>query len=577
MIRRLARSPPVRDDAAHAQRVECGVRAGPRRSGRGHGLCPRRRDGAGQLDRRGVGRPVHQGPAAHPEEGVDHLRHRPAGVSALVRRRRPCQREGLRVGRRLCRRRQAGLRACGRDVGAGAVQRGHRPGPEDVRRQPQRVLHHRRTQAGRRLLLAVLRRHPGGRRAEVLPRRGGEGRRRPQGPQARRAGRHHQLHRREGGRPGRGGLQQQRRRQGGVVERSDRRAGAGSADGVPGPGRTRRRRHRRAVAGRRREGRAVRHRARQGQPADGVRVQGRRRAGYRRRTVQAAEDVAHRRRQRTGSVVTTAALDRVAYRQSRARRSTLIALVSTVVFAAVLLLAVTSSPGWPRVRESFFNLRIGWDSLPALLEGLWLNVRVLIVCQALILIFGLGLAAVRTLRGPVWFPLRALATGYVDLFRGLPLLICLYLVGFGLPGLRLTGLPNDPVLLGGLALVLIYSAYVAEVFRAGIESVHPSQLAAAKSLGLNHRRTMQLVVLPQATRRVTPALLNDFVALQKDCGLISVLGAVDAVRAAQIQAATTYNFTPYVVAGLLFVALAIPSARLADWAANRVATRQGAL
>jgi len=275
--------------------------------------------------------------------------------------------------------------------------------------------------------------------------------------------------------------------------------------------------------------------------------------------------------------VTTAALDRVAYRQSRARRSTLIALVSTVVFAAVLLLAVTSSPGWPRVRESFFNLRIGWESLPALLEGLWLNVRVLIVCQVLILIFGLGLAAVRTLRGPVWFPLRALATGYVDLFRGLPLLICLYLVGFGLPGLRLSGLPTNPVLLGGLALVLIYSAYVAEVFRAGIESVHPSQLAAAKSLGLNHRRTMQLVVLPQATRRVTPALLNDFVALQKDCGLISVLGAVDAVRAAQISAATTYNFTPYVVAGLLFVALAIPSARLADWAAKRVATRQGAL
>lgn len=275
--------------------------------------------------------------------------------------------------------------------------------------------------------------------------------------------------------------------------------------------------------------------------------------------------------------MTTAALDRVAYRQSRARRSTLIALVSTVVFAAVLLLAVTSSPGWPRVRESFFNLQIGWDSLPALLEGLWLNVRVLIVCQVLILIFGLGLAAVRTLRGPVWFPLRALATGYVDLFRGLPLLICLYLVGFGLPGLRLSGLPTNPVLLGGLALVLIYSAYVAEVFRAGIESVHPSQLAAAKSLGLNHRRTMQLVVLPQATRRVTPALLNDFVALQKDCGLISVLGAVDAVRAAQIQAATTYNFTPYVVAGLLFVALAIPSARLADWAAKRVATRQGAL
>ena len=275
--------------------------------------------------------------------------------------------------------------------------------------------------------------------------------------------------------------------------------------------------------------------------------------------------------------MTTAAIDRVAYRQSRARRSTLIALLSTVVFAAVLLFAVTSSPGWPRVRDSFFNLRVGWDSLPALLEGLWLNVRVLVVCQVLILIFGLGLAAVRTLRGPVWFPLRALATGYVDLFRGLPLLICLYLVGFGLPGLRLSGIPTNPVLLGGLALVLIYSAYVAEVFRAGIESVHPSQLAAAKSLGLNYRHTMRLVVLPQATRRVTPALLNDFVALQKDCGLISVLGAVDAVRAAQIQAATTYNFTPYVVAGLLFVALAVPSARLADWASKRAGIRQGAL
>lgn len=275
--------------------------------------------------------------------------------------------------------------------------------------------------------------------------------------------------------------------------------------------------------------------------------------------------------------MTNAAVDRVAYRQARARRSTLTALASTVVFAAVLLLAVTSSPGWPRVRDSFFNLRIGWESLPALLDGLWLNVRVLVVCEILILIVGLGLAALRTLRGPVWFPLRVLATGYVDLFRGLPLLICLYLVGFGLPGLRLSGVPNNPVLLGGLALVLIYSAYVAEVFRAGIESVHPSQLAAAKSLGLNYRRTMRLVVLPQATRRVTPALLNDFVALQKDCGLISVLGAVDAVRAAQIQSATTYNFTPYVVAGLLFVALAVPSARLADWVARRAATRQGAL
>ncbi|MDO3635185.1 amino acid ABC transporter permease [Mycolicibacterium arseniciresistens] len=279
----------------------------------------------------------------------------------------------------------------------------------------------------------------------------------------------------------------------------------------------------------------------------------------------------------TPPVVASPLLDRQAFRRSRARRSTLVALLSTAVFAAVLLVVVTNAPGWPRVRESFFDLRIGWDSLPAVLSGLWLNLRVLAVATVLVLIVGLALALLRASRGPVWFPVRAMATGYVDVFRGLPLLICLYLVGFGLPGLRLNGVPNDPVLLGGLALVLVYSAYVAEVFRAGIESVHPSQLAAAKSLGLDYRRTMRLVVLPQAVRRVTPALLNDFVALQKDCGLISVLGAVDAVRAAQIQSASTYNFTPYVVAGLLFVALAVPSARLADWVARRAATRQGAV
>ncbi|HEX6342907.1 amino acid ABC transporter permease [Umezawaea sp.] len=268
--------------------------------------------------------------------------------------------------------------------------------------------------------------------------------------------------------------------------------------------------------------------------------------------------------------------ERSAYKRSRARRSTAVALLSTAVFAAVVWFSVRGAPGWPRVRQSFFSLDTAWRTLPAVLDGLWLNVRVLVAAEAVILVLALGIAALRTLRGPVWFPVRAFATGYVDLFRGLPLIICLYLVGFGLPGLRLSGVPNDPVLLGGIALVLVYSAYVAEVFRAGIESIHPSQLAAARSLGLNHRRTMRLVVLPQAVRRVLPALLNDFVALQKDCGLISVLGAVDAVRAAQIESSTSYNFTPYVVAGLLFVLLSVPSGRLADWVSRRAARRQGA-
>jgi polar amino acid transport system permease protein len=267
--------------------------------------------------------------------------------------------------------------------------------------------------------------------------------------------------------------------------------------------------------------------------------------------------------------------ERLAYKRSRARRSTLVALLSTVAFAVVAGFTVTGAPGWPRVRQAFFDPEIAWRSLPSILEGLWLNLRVLVVCGALILVLALGVAALRTLRGPVWFPLRVLATGYVDLFRGLPLIILLYLVGFGLPALRLTGVPNDAVVLGGVALVLAYTAYVAEVFRAGIESVHPSQVAAARSLGLGPRKTMRLVVLPQAVRRVMPALLNDFVALQKDCGLISVLGAIDAVRAAQIEQARTFNFTPYVVAGLLFVLLAVPTGRFADAMGRRLDRRQG--
>jgi polar amino acid transport system permease protein len=287
----------------------------------------------------------------------------------------------------------------------------------------------------------------------------------------------------------------------------------------------------------------------------------------------------------TGAAVTTKALDptglsplareRHAYRRSRARRSTLVALASTLVFAAAVVFGVTSSPGWPRVQDTFLDLEVGWSSLPDVLAGLWLNVRVLVVAEIGILVLGLVIAVLRTLRGPVFFPLRALATGYVDLFRGVPLLIALYLIGFGLPALRLQGVPTDVAVLGTITLILVYSAYVAEVFRAGIESVHPSQRAAARSLGLTHRQSMRLVILPQAVRRVLPPLLNDFVALQKDVGLISVLGAVDAIRAAQIASARTFDFTPYVLAALLFVLLAIPTGRIADAVAARAARREG--
>ena len=268
--------------------------------------------------------------------------------------------------------------------------------------------------------------------------------------------------------------------------------------------------------------------------------------------------------------------ERLAYRRGQARRSRLLAGASTVVFLAVMGAVVVLSPGWDRVKEQFLDPQVAKDSFPAILEGFWLNLRVLAVSAVLIVLVGLGVAALRTLRGPVFAPLRFLAAVYTDVFRGFPLIVLLYVIGFGVPGLRLTGVPTSPVILGGVALVLTYSAYVAEVFRAGIETVHPSQRMAARSLGLTYGQSMRRVVLPQAVRRVTPPLLNDFVALQKDVGLISVLGAVDAVRAAQIEVARTYDFTPYLVAGLLFIALAVPTVRLADYVTLRATRRQQA-
>lgn len=272
----------------------------------------------------------------------------------------------------------------------------------------------------------------------------------------------------------------------------------------------------------------------------------------------------------------TVQLEREQMRRSAGRRSGVIAATSTIVFIGVCAFAISQSPGWPRVQEQFFNLDVAVEALPRILQGLLLNLRVLVFSAVLTLALALLLAALRTLRGPIWFPLRLASTVYTDLFRGFPLIIVLYIVGFGIPGLRIEGLPTSPAVLGTVALTMTYGAYVAEVFRAGIEAVHPSQRAAARSLGLSHSQTMRLVVLPQAVRKVTPPLLNDFVAMQKDVGLISILGAVDAVRAAQIEVAQTFNFTPYLVAGLLFVALAVPSARLADWASSRVSRREQA-
>ena len=267
-------------------------------------------------------------------------------------------------------------------------------------------------------------------------------------------------------------------------------------------------------------------------------------------------------------------VERERHKRARSRRAAAIAAVSTLVTAAVLYFVITGSPGWPRTRETFFSAHYARQALPQVLEGLWLNIRLMVICGAIALLLGLLLAIARTLRGPVYFPLRALATAYVDFFRGLPLIICLLAVIYGVPALRLQGVTTDPVILGGTALVLTYSAYVGEVFRAGIESVHPSQRAAARSLGLSGVQAMRYVVLPQAVRRVVPPLLNDLVSLQKDTGLVSIAGVVDAVYAAQILASKSFNYTPYVVAGLIFVALTIPMTRFTDWITTRMNRRQ---
>lgn len=267
-------------------------------------------------------------------------------------------------------------------------------------------------------------------------------------------------------------------------------------------------------------------------------------------------------------------IERERFRRARTRRAFTVATVSTLVTAAVLYELIVSSPGWQRTRETFFDRHYARVAFPAVMHGLWLNLRLLAVCGVVVLVAGLLVALLRTLRGPVFFPLRALATAYVDFFRGLPLIICILVCVFGIPALRLTGVTNNPVTLGGLALCLTYTAYVAEVFRAGIESVHPSQRAAARSLGLSNAQAMRYVVLPQAVRRVIPPLLNDLVSLQKDTGLVSIGGAVDAVYAAQIIASEKFNYTPYVVAGLIFVAITIPMTRLTDWVAARMNRRQ---
>ncbi|HOQ22205.1 MAG: amino acid ABC transporter permease [Microbacterium sp.] len=265
-------------------------------------------------------------------------------------------------------------------------------------------------------------------------------------------------------------------------------------------------------------------------------------------------------------------LERRAYRRGRERRSVLIAIASTLVFAAVVWVSVVNTPGWTKVQQTFFDPATAVASLPKVWDGFLVNLQVLAISVVTVAAAALLIAFLRTLPGAVFFPVRVVAAAYTDLFRGFPFIIVLYLVGFGLPTITNTRIPV--VLLGVLAVTLTYSSYVAEVIRAGIDAVHPSQRLAARALGLGYGQTLRRIVLPQALRKMTPPLMNDFVSMQKDVGLISILGAIDAIAAARSANALSYNFTPYVVAGILFVLLAIPTIRFADWYTARLRDRE---
>ncbi|MFE5948445.1 amino acid ABC transporter permease [Streptomyces sp. NPDC056480] len=265
--------------------------------------------------------------------------------------------------------------------------------------------------------------------------------------------------------------------------------------------------------------------------------------------------------------------ERQRYRRSRKRRHTWVSALCTLLGLVAVGAAAVASPGWERVDSLFLDGAELRSAFPDLLRGFWLNIQMFLVAEVLILVLGLLIALVRVTRAPGLQPLRLAATVYVDVFRGVPTLLLVFLVGFGLPALQLQGTPSEPWLLGVIALTLSYTAYVAEVFRAGLNSVHPAQRNAARALGLNERQTLRHVVLPQAVRNVLPPLLNDFIALQKDTALVAVLGPLEALRAAQIKADYDFNYTPYLGAALLFIAVTIPLTRFADRLQRRAAER----
>jgi polar amino acid transport system permease protein len=239
------------------------------------------------------------------------------------------------------------------------------------------------------------------------------------------------------------------------------------------------------------------------------------------------------------------------------------------VFVVAIVLLVTNAAGWEEFKAYFFDWEKYRESFPEIAEAFWINVKIFCIAEVIILFTALGLAVLRGLPGPVFLPVRVLAIVYADFFRGVPTILVILMLGTGMPALGISWVPISEMFWGIVALVLVYTAYVSEVYRAGIESVHPSQDAAARSLGLTRGQSLRHVVIPQAVRRVVPPLLNDFIGLQKDTALVSVLGVVEALRQTQINEAAEFNGTYYLVAATLFVALTIPLARVTDWLVAR--------
>jgi polar amino acid transport system permease protein len=258
-------------------------------------------------------------------------------------------------------------------------------------------------------------------------------------------------------------------------------------------------------------------------------------------------------------------------------RAALIAAGSTVIVFGLILWVVLSSETWPTVQRQFFSWTHFRKSFPDVLGGFWLDIKMFVVAEILILAFALMLAMIRSLRGPAFFPLRAIVVTYIDLIRGIPMLLLILLMGFGIPALQLQGVPTSRMFWGVAALVISYSAYTAEVYRAGIESVHESQRMSARSIGLTQVQALRFVIVPQAVRNVIPALLNGFVSLQKDVALVFVLGVREGLREADIYNARTFNYTSYVVAAVLFLIISVPVARFTDWYTERDRRRKQAM